>query len=33
MLFRLAASALNPRSTRAALDGLRAAAREVSELV
>jgi uncharacterized protein (TIGR02569 family) len=33
MLFRLAASALNPRSTRAALDGLRAAAREVSEFV
>ncbi|SDZ38678.1 TIGR02569 family protein [Amycolatopsis xylanica] len=33
ILFRLAAHALNPRSTRAALDGLRAAAREVSELV
>jgi uncharacterized protein (TIGR02569 family) len=33
ILFRLAANALNPRSTRAALDGLRAAAREVSELV
>lgn len=33
MLFRLAAHALSPQSTRAALDGLRAAAREVSELV
>ncbi|SFQ17898.1 TIGR02569 family protein [Amycolatopsis arida] len=33
MLFRLAAHALDPRSTRAALDGLRHAAREVSELV
>ncbi|MFE0028253.1 TIGR02569 family protein [Amycolatopsis sp. NPDC059021] len=33
VLFRLAANALNPRSTRAALDGLRAAAREVSEVL
>jgi uncharacterized protein (TIGR02569 family) len=33
ILFRLAAHALHPRSTRAALDGLRAAARGVSELV
>lgn len=33
MLFRLAANAMNPRATRAALDGLRAASREVSELV
>ncbi|WP_158885418.1 TIGR02569 family protein [Amycolatopsis anabasis] len=33
MLFRLAANALNPKSTKAALDGLRAAAREVSEFV
>ncbi|WP_410623075.1 TIGR02569 family protein [Amycolatopsis sp. cmx-8-4] len=30
VLFRLAANALNPRSTRAALDSLRVAAREVS---
>ncbi|MEV6874099.1 TIGR02569 family protein [Amycolatopsis sp. NPDC051128] len=30
VLFRLAANALNPRSTQASLDGLRAAAREVS---
>jgi uncharacterized protein (TIGR02569 family) len=30
VLFRLAAHALNPKSTRAALDGLRAAARAVS---
>ena len=33
ILFRLAAHALHPKSTRAALDGLRSAAREVSELV
>lgn len=33
ILFRLAAHALHPKSTRAALDGLRAAARGVSELV
>jgi uncharacterized protein (TIGR02569 family) len=33
MLFRLAANAMNPKATRAALDGLRAASREVSELV
>ncbi|MEU8636868.1 TIGR02569 family protein [Amycolatopsis sp. NPDC048633] len=30
VLFRLASNALNPRSTQASLDGLRAAAREVS---
>ncbi|MEU4672152.1 TIGR02569 family protein [Amycolatopsis sp. NPDC023774] len=33
VLFRLAANALNPRSTAAALDGLRAAAREVSAIL
>jgi uncharacterized protein (TIGR02569 family) len=33
ILFRLAAHALHPKSTTAALDGLRAAARGVSELV
>jgi uncharacterized protein (TIGR02569 family) len=33
ILFRLAANALHPKSTRAALDGLRAAARGVSELL
>jgi uncharacterized protein (TIGR02569 family) len=33
MLFRLAAHSLNPKATNAALDGLRAAAREVSELL
>lgn len=33
ILFRLAAHALHPKSTRAALDGLRTAARGVSELV
>jgi uncharacterized protein (TIGR02569 family) len=33
ILFRLAAHALHPKSTRAGLDGLRAAARGVSELV
>ncbi|MEC3979243.1 TIGR02569 family protein [Amycolatopsis sp. H20-H5] len=33
VLFRLAANALDPKSTRAALDGLRAAAREVSEFI
>ncbi|WP_329071797.1 TIGR02569 family protein [Amycolatopsis sp. NBC_01480] len=33
VLFRLAANALNPRSTGAALDGLRAAAREVSAVL
>jgi hypothetical protein len=33
ILFRLAAHALHPKSTRAALDGLRSAASEVSELV
>ena len=33
VLFRLAGNALNPKSTRAALDGLRAAAREVSAIL
>jgi uncharacterized protein (TIGR02569 family) len=33
LLFRLAGNALNPRSTRSALDGLRAAAAAVSELL
>jgi uncharacterized protein (TIGR02569 family) len=33
ILFRLASNALHPKSTRAALDGLRAAARGVSELL
>ena len=33
LLFRLAGNALNPKSTRAALDGLRAAAREVSDVL
>ncbi|SEF36137.1 TIGR02569 family protein [Amycolatopsis pretoriensis] len=33
VLFRLASNALNPRSTQASLDGLRAAAREVSGIL
>jgi uncharacterized protein (TIGR02569 family) len=33
VLFRLAANALNPKSTQAALDGLRVAAREVSGIL